>query len=189
MKDLARAFATLHLNFGSAALFKWSVGINELQSSDHAVSLHLFWTKGIISSTSTFDKVRLGQPQGLTLPQVANYRHVDIELREALTITYMKRVQELLTGRVVEKEDEATLLKVFLPNFFNLFYPFFYPFLPSFFTLCFAQGGQARGKHQSGNARTCRGEGGEGGEAGELHLAAEQPALHGLGGVHGGDHR
>ena len=59
-----------------------------------------------------FDKVRLGQPQGLTLPQVANYRHVDIELRDALTIKYMKTVQELLTGRVVGKEDEATLLKV-----------------------------------------------------------------------------
>ena len=41
-----------------------------------------------------------------------NYRHVDIELREALTIKYMKRVQELLTGRVVGKEDEVTLLKV-----------------------------------------------------------------------------
>ena len=60
----------------------------------------------------TFDKVRLGQPQGLTLPQVANYRHVDIELREALTVKYMKTVQELLTGRVVGKEDEVTLLKV-----------------------------------------------------------------------------
>lgn len=60
----------------------------------------------------TFDKVRLGQPQGLTLPHVANYRHVDIELREALTVKYMKRVQELLTGRVVGKEDEVTLLKV-----------------------------------------------------------------------------
>ena len=56
--------------------------------------------------------MRLGQPQGLTLPQVANYRHVDIELREALTVKYMKMVQELLTGRVVGKEDEVTLLKV-----------------------------------------------------------------------------
>ena len=37
---------------------------------------------------------------------------MDIELREALTIKYMKRVQELLTGRVVGKEDEVTLLKV-----------------------------------------------------------------------------
>ena len=56
--------------------------------------------------------MRLGQPQGLTLPQVANYRHVDIELREALTVKYMKTVQELLTGQVVGKEDEVTLLKV-----------------------------------------------------------------------------
>ena len=37
---------------------------------------------------------------------------MDIELREALTIKYMKRVQELLTGRKVEEEDEATLLQV-----------------------------------------------------------------------------
>ena len=37
---------------------------------------------------------------------------MDIELREALTVKYMKRVQELLTGRVVGKEDEVTLLKV-----------------------------------------------------------------------------
>ena len=43
---------------------------------------------------------------------MANYRHVDIELREALTIKYMKRVQKLLTGKVVGKENEATLLKV-----------------------------------------------------------------------------
>ena len=43
---------------------------------------------------------------------MSNYRHVDIELREALTIKYMKRVQELLTGRKVEEEDEATLLQV-----------------------------------------------------------------------------
>ena len=48
----------------------------------------------------------------MTLPQVDNYRHVDIELREALTVKYMKMVQELLTGRVVGKEDEVTLLKV-----------------------------------------------------------------------------
>ena len=37
---------------------------------------------------------------------------MDIELREALTIKYMKRVQELLTGRKVGEEDEATLLQV-----------------------------------------------------------------------------
>ena len=37
---------------------------------------------------------------------------MDIELREALTIKYMKRVQELLTGKKVEEEDEATLLQV-----------------------------------------------------------------------------
>ena len=43
---------------------------------------------------------------------MSNYRHVDIELREALTIKYMKRVQELLTGRKVGEEDEATLLQV-----------------------------------------------------------------------------
>ena len=39
-KDLARALTILHLNFGSAVLFKWSVGINQLQSSEHAVSLN-----------------------------------------------------------------------------------------------------------------------------------------------------
>ena len=37
---------------------------------------------------------------------------MDIELREALTIKYMKRVQELLTGKKVGEEDEATLLQV-----------------------------------------------------------------------------
>ena len=69
----------------------------------------------------------------MTLPQVANYRHVDIELREALTIKYMKRVQELLTGRVVGKEDEATLLKVFLPNFLlTIFLTFFILFFTHF---------------------------------------------------------
>ena len=84
------------------------------------MSLDLIWTKTISLLLFArwqifylaFDKVRLGQPQGLTLPQVANYRHVDIELREALTIKYMKRVQKLLTGKVVGKENEATLLKV-----------------------------------------------------------------------------
>ena len=109
MKDFARALAALHLNFGTAALFKWSVGINELRSSDHAVSIVYIWKTSIIRD---LDKVRLSQPPGLTLPQVSNYRHVDIELREALTIKYMKRVQELLTGRKVEEEDEATLLQV-----------------------------------------------------------------------------
>ena len=108
LKDFARALAALHLNFGTAALFKWSVGINELRSSDHAVSIDLVWT----SFNRDIDKVRLSQPPGLTLPQVSNYRHVDIELREALTIKYMKRVQELLTGKKVGEEDEATLLQV-----------------------------------------------------------------------------
>ena len=37
--------------------------------------------------------MRLSQPQGLTLPYVSNYREVDVELRETLTIKYMKEVQ------------------------------------------------------------------------------------------------
>ena len=51
--------------------------------------------------------MRLSQPQGLTLPYVSNYREVDVQLRETLTIKYMKEVQRLLTGRLVsEKEEE-----------------------------------------------------------------------------------
>ena len=56
--------------------------------------------------------MRLSQPQGLTLPYVSNYREVDVELRETLTIKYMKEVQRLLTGRLVSEKEEVSFLKV-----------------------------------------------------------------------------
>ena len=56
--------------------------------------------------------MRLSQPQGLTLPYVSNYREVDVQLRETLTIKYMKEVQRLLTGRLVNEKEEVSFLKV-----------------------------------------------------------------------------
>ena len=89
-ESLALALATLHTEFGVAPLFKWSVGINELRSGEHAV--------------------RLGQPPGFTLPLA--YYVGERGSRERLQVDYMKELQELLTGQVVEQVEEEQLLEV-----------------------------------------------------------------------------
>ena len=43
---------------------------------------------------------------------MSNYREVDVQLRETLTIKYMKEVQRLLTGRLVNEKEEVSFLKV-----------------------------------------------------------------------------
>ena len=90
--DLAKALAATFQQLGTAALFKLSVGVNQVESSEHVV--------------------RVSQPDALTLPTVAEYRSNDTAARLAAVVDYMKALQELLTGEEVGEEGAEVMREV-----------------------------------------------------------------------------
>ena len=90
--DLAHALVAIFQQLGTAALFKLSVGVNQVESGEHVV--------------------RVGQPDALTLPTVAEYRSNNTADRLSAMVDYMKAVQELLTGEEVGEEGAAVMRDV-----------------------------------------------------------------------------